>query len=66
MSLESIFNLIAAAGDMLAGAQSQIMAAGYVKRIKSTYMPPYSVLKTAYMPSSYGQLCCIFAMMHFQ
>ena len=36
MSLKSIFNLVSAAGDMLTGAQSQIVAAGHVKCIKLT------------------------------
>ena len=35
-SLKSIFSLISAAGDMLTGAQSQIMAVGHVKSIKLT------------------------------
>jgi hypothetical protein len=36
MSLKSIFNLVLAVGDMLAGAQSQIVAAGHAKCIKLT------------------------------
>jgi hypothetical protein len=36
VSLKSLFNLISAAGDMLTGVQSQIMAAGHVKCIKLT------------------------------
>ena len=36
MSLKSIFSLVIAAGDMLTGVQSQIMAAGHVKCIKLT------------------------------
>ena len=36
ISLKSIFNLILAAGDILAGAQSQNVATGHVKCIKLT------------------------------
>ena len=36
MSLKSTFNLVLAAGDMLTGALSQIVAAGHVKCIKLT------------------------------
>ena len=36
MPLKSIFSLVSTAGDMLAGAQSQIMAVGHVKCIKLT------------------------------
>ena len=36
MSLKNIFNLVSAAGDMLVGAQNQIVVAGHVKYIKLT------------------------------
>ena len=36
MSLKSFLHLVTAAGDMLAGAQSQIVAAGHAKCIKLT------------------------------
>ena len=39
MSFKSIFNLILAAGDMLAGAQSQIVATGHAEYIKLVTIP---------------------------